>query len=79
MITFNNIEERDGVLTALVIDNTEGKSESITAKTDGSYHSSKDGVIVKATWELLKSVLTVGKKRESYCPRYFKKNIWFIC
>lgn len=53
MVTFYEIKVEDGVLTALAVKDTNGKSERIEAKTDGSYHSSKDGEIIRATWGLV--------------------------
>lgn len=53
MVTFYNIRVEKGILTALVINEVTGNRESITAKIDGTYHSSKDRDIIKATWGLV--------------------------
>ena len=53
MIDFENIQVVDGVLTASAVNLETGNRESITAKLDGSFHSSTDWDIVKATWNVI--------------------------
>ena len=53
MITFYDIKVENGVLTALALNENTGTKENITAKLDGTYHSSNDSLIVKATWNLI--------------------------
>lgn len=52
MVDFENIHVENGVLTADAVNARYGIKEHITANIDGSYHSSSDNEIVKATWEL---------------------------
>lgn len=63
MVTFYEIKVIDGVLTALAV-KCNGEQERITAKTDGSYHSSKDGEIIRATWGLVWNASKKGKYPE---------------
>lgn len=49
MVDFENIHVENGVLTAVATNLETGKKENITARLDGSLHSSKDWDIVKAT------------------------------
>lgn len=53
MVTFYNIKVSNGVLTALAFNEATGTKESITANLDGTYHSSSDSLVVKATWSLV--------------------------
>ena len=50
MVDFENICVKDGVLTADAVNVRYGIKEHITAKIDGSCHSSSDNEIIKATW-----------------------------
>lgn len=52
MVIFYKIIVVNGVLTALAVKGN-GEQERITAKVDGSYHSSKDEEIIRATWCLV--------------------------
>lgn len=53
MVSFYNIKIENGIFTATAVNEYTGNKEEISAKTDGSYHSSKDNDIVKATWGLI--------------------------
>lgn len=53
MVTFYDIKVENGVLTALAVNETSGNREGIVARIDGSYHSSSDKDIIKATWGLV--------------------------
>lgn len=53
MITFYNIKVVDGTLTALAVNEVNNTKENIVAKVDGSYHSSKNSDIVRATWGMI--------------------------
>lgn len=53
MVDFENICVENGVLTAIAINLETGNKENITARLDGSSHSSKDWDIVKATWSIV--------------------------
>lgn len=53
MVDFENIHVENGVLTAVATNLETGKKENITARLDGSLHSSKDWDIVKATWNII--------------------------
>lgn len=53
MVDFENICVKDGVLTAIATNLETGNKENITARLDGSSHSSKDWDIVKATWNIV--------------------------
>lgn len=53
MVTFYDIKVNNGVLTALALNEATGTTESITANLDGTYHSSSDSLVVKATWSLV--------------------------
>lgn len=50
MVHFTNIVIKDGYIEADVWNESNGVREHIRAKLDGSYHSSSDGDIQKATW-----------------------------
>lgn len=53
MVDFENICVENGILTATAINLETGNREDITARLDGSSHSSTDWDIVKATWNLV--------------------------
>lgn len=53
MVTFTNIRVVDGYIYANAWNEMNGIKESIKAKMDGSYHSSSDFEIIKATWNLV--------------------------
>lgn len=53
MVTFYDIKVNNGVLTALALNEATGTKESITANLDGTYHSSSDSLVLKATWSLV--------------------------
>lgn len=61
MVDFENIVVKDGVLTADAVNARYGIKEHITAKVDGSYHSSSDNEIVRATWNI---VIEARKKKK---------------
>lgn len=61
MVDFENIVVKDGVLTADAVNARYGIKEHITAKIDGSYHSSSDNEIVRATWNI---VIEARKKKK---------------
>lgn len=62
MFTFYNIKVVNGVLTAIVLNESTGIKESITAKIDGTYHSSRDGDVIRATW----GVVWEAKKNKKF-------------
>lgn len=62
MVDFENICVENGVLTADAVNARYGIKEHITAKIDGSYHSSSDNEIVKATW----GVILEARKKKKY-------------
>lgn len=53
MVNFTNIRVVDGYIYANAWNEMNGIKESIKAKMDGSYHSSNDNGIIKATWNLV--------------------------
>ena len=53
MVSFNSIQVNNGMITAVAINETNNNIERISAKMDGTYHSSKDTDIIKATWNLV--------------------------
>lgn len=61
MVDFENIVVKDGILTADAVNARYGIKEHITAKIDGSYHSSSDNEIVRATWNI---VIEARKEKE---------------
>lgn len=61
MVDFENIVVKDGVLTADAVNARYCIKEHITAKVDGSYHSSSDNEIVRATWNI---VIEARKKKK---------------
>lgn len=61
MVDFENICVENGVLTADAVNARYGIKEHITAKIDGSYHSSSDNEIVRATWNI---VIEARKKKK---------------
>lgn len=61
MVDFENIVVKDGILTADAVNARYGIKEHITAKIDGSYHSSSDNEIVRATWNI---VIEARKKKK---------------
>ena len=61
MVDFENIHVENGVLTADAVNARYGIKEHITANIDGSYHSSSDNEIVRATWNI---VIEARKKKK---------------
>lgn len=53
MVTFTNIRIENGYIYATALDESTGFTEDIIAKLDGSYHSSSDYTIIKATWNVV--------------------------
>lgn len=53
MVSFHNIQVNRGVITAIAINESNNNTEKISARMDGTYHSSSDTDIVKATWNLV--------------------------
>jgi hypothetical protein len=53
MVNFYNISIEGDFITARVWNETNNNREDIRAKLDGTYHSSKDTDIIKATWNLV--------------------------
>lgn len=53
MVDFENICVKDGVLTATATNLETNNKEDIVARLDGSFHSSIDWNIVKATWNVI--------------------------
>lgn len=61
MYTFYNIEVKNGIFTATVVNDCTGAQELVEAKVDGSYHSSKYSDVIKATWNVVVSAEKTGK------------------
>lgn len=61
MVDFENICVKDGVLTADAVNARYGIKEHIIANIDGSYHSSSDNEIIRATWNI---VIEARKKKK---------------
>ena len=53
MVTFYNIRLIDGYIYANAWNEMNGVIEDIKAKVDGTYHSSSDHDIIKATWSIV--------------------------
>lgn len=53
MVNFYDIKIEDGFITAEAWNETNNTRENIRAKLDGTYHSSSDTDIIKATWNLV--------------------------
>lgn len=53
MVDFENIIVKDEVLTATATNLETNSNEDIVARLDGSFHSSSDWDIVKATWNII--------------------------
>lgn len=53
MVDLKNIKLVNGYITAYATNEETGFSENIKAKIDGSYHSSSDTDIIKATWNIV--------------------------
>ena len=62
MVDFENICVKDGILTADAVNARYGIKEHIIANINGSYHSSSDNEIVKATW----GVIFEARKKKKY-------------
>jgi len=61
MVSLENISIKDGYMIAYANNEETGFSESIRAKMDGSYHSSSDTDIIKATWNIVVEYEKTGK------------------
>lgn len=53
MVTFTNIRIENGYIYANAWNEMNNIKENIKAKMDGSYQSSNDNDIIKATWNLV--------------------------
>lgn len=53
MVDFENIIVKDEVLTATATNLETNSNEDIVARLNGSFHSSSDWDIVKATWNII--------------------------
>lgn len=61
MVYLKNIKLVNGYITAYATNEETGFSENIKAKIDGSYHSSSDTDIIKATWNIVVKYEKTGK------------------
>lgn len=61
MVSLENISIKDGYMKAYATNEENGFSENIKAKIDGSYHSSSDTDIIKATWNIVVEYEKTGK------------------
>lgn len=64
MVNFYNIKIDNEYITADVWNEMNNKKEFIRAKLDGSYHSSSDDDIIKATWNIIIEYEKDGKLPE---------------
>lgn len=64
MVVLTNIKTENGYITAHAINRLSGTAEDIKAKLDGTYHSSVDPDIVKATWNIVVEYEGTGKLPE---------------
>ena len=61
MVILENIQTDGKVFTAHAFNDLNGVAENIQAKMDGTYHSSKDSDIIKATWSVIAEYEVKGK------------------
>ena len=60
MVIFNDIHIEDGVITAIVVDGLYDVTEVLNARLDGTYNSSLNPNIVKATNSLICEYFKIG-------------------